>query len=297
MTDTTYTPRFPVPKGACDCHYHIFGPATRFPPNPEIQHLMPDALAADNAKMRARVGIERMVLVQVGGYYLDNQPMLEVLEAEGEKARGIAAYDPNIESDEVESLNAAGVCGMRVSPGRDLSEERMAEVWGIVTRLARLFEPVGWHIQFWLSGHMRDAMLPRLKDVTVPVVIDHLGLFRPERTPGHEGYDAFLRAMESANTWTKMSGADRVTRDGNYENAIPIMEDLIGIAPDRLVWGTDWPHTPERPPLAEGEEPMTVAYADVNENKCISVLADACPDEATFKAILVDNPARLYGFE
>ncbi|MEC7302298.1 MAG: hypothetical protein VXV97_07000, partial [Pseudomonadota bacterium] len=73
MTDTTYTPRFPVPKGACDCHYHIFGPATRFPPNPEIQHLMPDALAADNAKMRARVGIERMVLVQVGGYYLDNQ--------------------------------------------------------------------------------------------------------------------------------------------------------------------------------------------------------------------------------
>ena len=139
MTDTTYTPRFPVPKGACDCHYHIFGPATRFPPNPEIQHLMPDALAADNAKMRSRVGIERMVLVQVGGYYLDNQPMLEVLEAEGEKARGIAAYDPNIEADEVESLNAAGVCGMRVSPGRDLSEERMAEVWGIVTRLARLF--------------------------------------------------------------------------------------------------------------------------------------------------------------
>ena len=78
MTDTTYTPRFPVPKGACDCHYHIFGPATRFPPNPEIQHLMPDALAADNAEMRARVGIERMVLVQVGGYYLDNQPMLEL---------------------------------------------------------------------------------------------------------------------------------------------------------------------------------------------------------------------------
>ncbi|MBG06526.1 MAG: hypothetical protein CMM59_20900 [Rhodospirillaceae bacterium] len=297
MTDTTYTPRFPVPKGACDCHYHVFGPAARYAPKPEIRHLMPDALAVDHAAMRARVGLERMVLVQVGGYYPDNQPMLEVLAAEGDKMRGVAAYDPAIEADEIASLNAAGARGMRVSPGRDLSDDRLDEVWSIVMRLAKLFEPVGWHIQFLLSGHMRDALLPRLKDVPVPVVIDHLGLFRPERTDGHKGYEAFLKAMESANTWTKVSGADRVTRDGNYENAIPIMRDLIAVAPERLVWGTDWPHTPERPPLADGEGPVTLAYTDVDENKCISVLADACPDEATFKAILVDNPARLYGFE
>ena len=296
MSETTYTPRFPVPRGACDCHYHIFGPNTRYAPKPEVRHLMVDALAKDHAMMRARVGLERMVLVQVGGYYPDNQPMLEVLAAEGDKVRGIAAYDPGIEAEEVARLNLSGVRGMRVSPGRELSDERMVEVWDIVIRLAKLFEPFGWHIQFLLSGHMRDALLPRLKDLPVPAVIDHLGLFRPERTVGHKGYDAFLRAMESENTWTKVSGADRVTRNGNYENAVPIMQDLIGVAPDRLVWGTDWPHTPERPPLPDGQARVTLPYSDVNENKCISVLSDACRDEATFKAILVANPARLYGF-
>ena len=296
MSEMTCIPRFPVPSGACDCHYHIFGPAARYAPRPEIRHLMMDALAKDHAAMRARVGLERMVLVQVGGYYPDNQPMLEVLAAEGNKVRGIAAYDPGIEAEEVASLNTSGVRGMRISPGRELSDERMGEVWGIVMRLAKLFEPVGWHIQFLLSGHMRDALLPRLKDLPVPAVIDHLGLFRPERTVGHKGYDAFLRAMESKNTWAKVSGADRVTRNGNYENAVPIMQDLIGVAPDRLVWGTDWPHTPERPPLAEGKVRVTLPYTDVNENKCISVLSDACQDEATFKSILVANPARLYGF-
>ena len=296
MTETTYTPRFPVPAGACDCHYHIFGPAATFPPKPGIQHLMPDALAADHAAMRAWVGLERMVLVQVGGYYPDNQPMLDVLAAEGEIARGVAAYDPNVTAEEVADLNAAGARGMRVSPGRELSNERMDEVWGIVTRLASLFEPVGWHIQFLLSGHMRDALLPRLTDLPVPVVIDHLGLFRPERIDGHKGFEALLHLLESDNAWLKVSGADRVTRDGRYEDAIPLMQQYIAVAPDRLVWGTDWPHTPERPALAEGEGPVTLPYQDVDERKCLAVLADACPDAETFKAILTDNPARLYRF-
>ncbi len=296
MTESTYTPHFPVPAGACDCHYHIFGPAAKFPPKSDIRRLMPDALAADHAAMRASVGLERMVLVQVGGYYQDNQPMLDVLAEEGDIARGIAAFDPDVTAEEIAELNAAGARGMRVSPGRDLSEDRMNDVWRIVTRLASLFEPVGWHIQFLLTGHMRDALLLRLAELPVPVVVDHLGLFRPERVGGHKGFEALLRLLESDNAWLKVSGADRVTRDGRYEDAIPLMQQYIAVAPDRLVWGTDWPHTPERPPLADGEGPVTLPYQDVDERKCLAVLADACPDAATFKAILADNPARLYRF-
>ena len=149
-------------------------------------------------------------------------------------------------------MNAAGARGMRVSPRRKLSDDRINEFWRIVTRLASLFEPVGWHIQFLLSDHMLDALLPRLADLPVPVVIDHLGLFRPERVVGHKGFEALLRLLESDNPWLKVSGADRVTRDGRYEDAIPLVQQYIAIAPDRLVWGTDWPHTPERPPLADG---------------------------------------------
>ena len=105
-----------------------------------------------------------------------------------------------------------------------------------------------------------------------------------------------LRLLESDNAWVKMSGADRITRDGRYEDAIPVMQQLIAAAPDRMVWGTDWPHTGERPPLAEGEGPVTVPYVDVDENKCMTVLAEACPNADAFKAILADNPARLYGY-
>lgn len=296
MSASEFTPRFAVPKGACDCHYHIFGPGEDYPPTEGTTHLMPNALMADNAAMRERIGIERMVLVQPGGYYPNNYPMLDVLAAEGDKARGIAAYDPFIVDVEIERMHEQGVRGMRMSPGREVDEERIQVVWGHIMSLAPRFEPMGWHIQFLLSGHMRDMLLPMLKDAPVPVVIDHLGLFRPERIDGHAGFEALLELMQHDHVWMKVSGADRVTRDGKFEDALPVMKALIDAAPDRCVWGTDWPHTGERPPLPEGEETMVVPYGEVDENRCMAVLADACPDEATFKKVLVDNPARLYGY-
>ncbi len=295
MPQSAYSPRFPVPKGACDCHYHIFGPGDGYPPKKGTVHLMPDALPEDHAAMRARVGLERMVLVQPGGYYTNNQPMLDVLAAEGDKARGIAALDPFITDQEIEELSAAGVCGMRVGSVRDM--DQLEAIWGRIMSLATRFEPHGWHLQLLLSGHMRDALLPRLVDVPVPVVIDHLGLFRPDRIDGHEGFAAFLKALESDNIWVKVSGADRVTRDGKFDDALPVMKALIEAAPDRMVWGTDWPHTGERPPHNDGDPPVEVPYGEVDENHCIAVLADACPDAETFSAILADNPARLYGFQ
>ena len=108
--------------------------------------------------------------------------------------------------------------------------------------------------------------------------------------------EALLELLQYDHVWVKVSGADRVTRDGRFEDAIPVMQQLIAAAPDRCVWGTDWPHTGEREPIPEGVETVTVPYGEVDELKCLSVLADACPDAATFQAILSDNPARLYGF-
>jgi len=296
MSQEEFTPRFNVPAGACDCHYHIFGPHEDYPPSVGTRHLMPDALWEDYTAMRKQVGIERMVLVQPGGYYSNNYPMLDILAKEGDAARGIAAYDPFISKVEVERLAKKGVRGMRMSPGRDFDNERIQVVWSHIISLARLFEPQGWHIQLLLSGHMRDRLLPMLVDVPVPVVIDHLGLFRPERIDGHAGFEALLKLLQNGHVWLKVSGADRVTRDGKFEDAIPVMKALIEAAPDRMVWGTDWPHTGERQPIPEAQETMTVPYGDVDERKCLAVLADACPDEETFQAILADNPARLYEF-
>ena len=160
----------------------------------------------------------------------------------------------------------------------------MNDVWRIVTRLASLFEPVGWHIQFLLTGHMRDALLLRLAELPVPVVVDHLGLFRPERVDGHKGFEALLRLLESDNAWLKVSGADRVTRDGRYEDAIPLMQQYIAVAPDRLVWGTDWPHPNKY---------------DVNPNDgdLFDAFCQWVDDPGLRRQILVDNPARLYPFD
>ena len=291
-----FKPRFAVARGACDCHYHIFGPHDDYPPSKGIQHLMPDALPADHAQMRERTGIERMVLVQPGGYYPNNYPMLDILAVEGDAARGIAAYDPLIADVEIERLAEQGVRGMRMSPGRNVDDERIQVVWDNIMSLAPRFEPQGWHIQFLLSGKMRDRLLPMLADVTVPVVIDHLGLFRPERINGHAGFEALLKLLQHNHVWVKVSGADRVTRHGKFEDALPVMKALIEAAPDRMVWGTDWPHTGERFPIPDDAETVTVPYGEVDERKCLAVLAEACPDEATFKAILTENPARLYGF-
>jgi predicted TIM-barrel fold metal-dependent hydrolase len=294
MPDSNDTPRFPMPKGACDCHFHILGPKDIYPPKAGTVFLMPDALPSNHAAMRARTGLERMVLVQHGGYYGHNQPMLDVLAAEGDIARGVATFDPEIADEEIAQLNDAGVRGMRIHSARDMS--KLEEVWGQISSLAKRFVSHGWHIQLLLSGHMRDALLPRLADLPVPVVIDHLGLFRPDRIEGHEGFAAFLKLLECEHIWVKVSGADRVTRNGAFEDALPVMRELINTAPDRMVWGTDWPHTSERPPHKKGDPPIVVPYGDVDENRCLAVLADACPDAETFNNILTHNPARLYGF-
>ncbi len=209
MPGATTSPRFPVPAGACDCHFHIFGPAALYPPSPGTQHLMPDALPDAHAAMRARVGLERMVLVQVGGYYLDNQPMMDVLAAEGHKARGIAAYQPDISAEEIAQLAGAGVRGMRVSPGRDVNPARLAEVRELLASLGARFAPFGWHIQLLLSGHMRDALLPHLAELPVPVVIDHLGLFRPERIAQDEGLDTRRTGHPDPGTEARRRGNTR----------------------------------------------------------------------------------------
>ena len=158
MSPSDTSPRFPVPKGACDCHYHIFGPRGDYPPKEGTVHLMPDALPEDHAAMRARVGLERMVLVQPGSYYSNNYPMLDVLAAEGDKARGIAAYDPFIVDVEVEQLHEQGVRGMRMSPGRNVDEERIQVVWGHIMSLAPRFEPFGW-------AHSVPALRPSARHV------------------------------------------------------------------------------------------------------------------------------------
>ena len=266
MSQEEFTPRFAVPAGACDCHYHIFGPHEDYPPSEGTTHLMPDALRADHAAMRERTGIERRVLVQPGGYYPNNYPMLDILAEEGDAARGIAAYDQFIADAELPPLHEAGVRGMRMSPGRYVDDERIQVVWDHIMSLALRIEPPGWHLQ------------------TLVVVLFSLG------------FEALLKLLEHDHVWVKVSGADRVTRDGKFEDAIPVMKALIEAAPNRMVWGTDWPHTGERGPIPEGEDTVTVPYGDVDERKCLAVLADACPDEATFQAILADNPARLYGF-
>ncbi|MFC1886083.1 amidohydrolase family protein [Thermodesulfobacteriota bacterium] len=295
LTEHVDTPRFPVPKGACDCHFHLYGPVDKYPHRSGRAHLQPDALATDLHTMHKRIGIERMILVHPGGYYADNQRLYDFLAETAPQSRGVAIFDPDISDAEFDRLDAVGVRGMRITPGNHPAD--IDDVIATTTKLAKRFAPRGWHLQFVLQGHLRNEIFPLLADLPVNVVIDHLGLIRPERREGHPGWEGLLKLVENENIWVKTSGADRITRNGRFEDALPVMKALIRAAPKRMVWGTDWPHVNDRPPKADGSNPIVVPYLDVDETRLINVLAMACPDAETFSSILANNPARLYGFE
>jgi len=289
-------PRFPVPPLACDCHFHVFGPPDRHPWPPHLAVAFPDATLAGHLAMQARTGLERMVFVQPSHYGTDNRCLLDALAAAGDRARGVVTVAPEVADAELDSMHALGVRGMRVNAGTG-ETDGLPGVLATVEALAPRFAARGWHFQFIVHGRLRDALLPRLADLPVPVVIDHMGLFRVERAADSPGFGALLRLLEGGRCWVKLSGANRITRAGAVEAALPVMRALIEARPDRMVWGSDWPHTDARVPPATDGTPVVLPYLDVDENRLLAVLADACPDEATFRRILADNPARLYDFD
>lgn len=275
-----------LPQGACDCHCHVFGPAARFP------YAEPRSYTPDDAPLEAylalldRLGFDRGVLVQPSAYGRDNRAMLDALTREPRRLRGVAVGGKELDATILNRWHACGVRALRVNEfrrnGKPYYENgvRLEDVKHLLPAMADL----GWHLQLWIDTRDLPDLAPALAQVPVSVVVDHMGRMEHHHGIDHPGFQALLRGVGEGFLWSKLSGAYRLgATPPDYAEARPFHEALVRTNPDNLVWGSDWPH-----PRPEGPVPDAARLA--------RLFLDWTPKESDRHAILVDNPARLYGF-
>lgn len=282
-----------MPEHATDCHMHVIGPFARYPLAAERAYNVPEAPLEAHERMKRRVGLERTVLVQASGHGHDNRAMLAALAELGERGRGVAVVDPGTPASELQRLHELGVRGVRLNL-QSLPSRYGSDHARLVGEFERLLAPRGWHLQVFANGATLERLEPVLERCRVSVVIDHMGL--PDAAAGIEqpGFQAVLRLMRKDHVWVKLAGADRITRSsGRLRDAIAFMQALAAVAPQRLVWGSDWPHIG----FHSGEQvrgDAVLPYRNVDVRELLGVLFEAIPDAQAIGAILAGNPARLY---
>jgi 2-pyrone-4,6-dicarboxylate lactonase len=272
---------FAPPPHACDAHCHLFGPAARFSFSPDRSYTPPDAGIDDFERLQARLGLSRAVFVQASCHGTDNRAMVDALRRGAGSYAGVAMVDDSFTDDDLSELHAAGVRGTRFNFVAHLGgAPDLDGFWRIVGRVVRL----GWHLVLHFDAQDLPAYAEMLDRIPCPYVIDHMA--RVDATAGLDQppFQALLRLLRDERCWVKISGAERLTADGAppYADVVPFARALVAAAPDRVLWGTDWPHPNVRHMPDDGD--------------LVDLLADFAPDEVTRHRILVDNPARLYDF-
>ena len=271
-------PRVRFPPQACDCHAHIFVPEAKLLPK---THFVPHAnLLSDYIRMLRVIGCERAVLVQPSVYGTDNTAIARALQSGVFEMRGVAVVAADVSDRELEHLHAAGFRGVRINtasatPGLKL--EHAAD-------LARRIKPLGWHLQFFVNFRDMPAMADQLAKLPIDIVIDHFARISTADGLDAPPFQALLRLLRQGHCWAKLMGPYFISDAFPlYPDIVPYARAIIEAAPDRVVWGSDWPH-----PSAREKMPDDGDLADM--------LLDWAPDEAQRRKILVDNPQRLYGF-
>ena len=271
-----------LPPLACDSHMHIFD--TRFAPSPHWKRTPPDAPVAAYRLLQQRLGTQRTVVVTPSTYGTDNACTLDALDQFGDSARGVAVVAHDVGDAELDRLHARRVRGLRVNfvTPQSWGETTLGMLTTLARKVARL---EGWHIQVFMHPEQIVALESVLAALPVPLVVDHLGRIDPAEGSAATAYGALRRLLDAGNTWVKLSGAYmRSTVHGpSYADTLPLGRALVQAAPERLVWGSDWPHTTEAP-------------GTVNDADLVDLLHAWAGSDAAMDRILVDNPARLYGF-
>jgi 2-pyrone-4,6-dicarboxylate lactonase len=273
-------PRFAVPEGAVDAHCHVFGPASRFPFAPERKYTPDDAPAEKLFALRDFLGFSRNVIVQATCHGKDNSALIDALRTAGGKARGIACVGPEVTVDALRDMDKAGVRGVRFNFLKRLVDATPKETFlSIVEKVA----PLGWHIVVYFEAAELEGLTPFLKSLPTTIVVDHMG--RPDVAKGvdHPDFQRFLSLLqENDNIWVKVSCPERLSVAGPpYDDVVPFAKTLVERFPDRVLWGTDWPH-----PNMETHIP--------DDGHLVDVIPRIAVTPALQRALLIDNPLRLY---
>ena len=275
-----HRPRTTLPAGATDCHAHVFGPQARFPYIPDAAYIPPDQPVDDYVRMLKAIGCSRAVLVQPSVYGTNHAAMLEAMRSGKFDFRGVAVVSPTVSQRELEDLHIAGFRGIRINA----ASKNAGLPLEAAPRLADRIKPLGWHLQFYVNVPGLKDIEDTLTKLPVNVVIDHFGSIRCSDGLQSPGFQKLLRLLRHEHVWTKLSGPYHLSKQSPLApDVAPFAQKMAQIAPDRLLWGTDWPHP-------------TAAWIP-NDGDLADMLLDWLPDEATRTKVLVANPAKLYGFK
>jgi 2-pyrone-4,6-dicarboxylate lactonase len=271
-------PKYAPPPGACDGHCHIFGPAARFPYEPKRTYTPVDAPKEKLAALHRHLGLSRAILVQASCHGTDNSAMLDAIAGSKGAWRGVAMVTKDVTDKELARLHDGGVRGVRFNFVAHLGgAPDLKAVESVVGRIV----PLGWHLQVHLDAADIDTYRDFLLRLNVPFIVDHMGRVEAGHGLDQKPFRLMLELMRNERAWVKVSGPERVSSAGRpFHDAIPFARALIEAAPDRVLWGTDFPHP-------------NVKWMP-NDGELVDLFARTCDDEALRRKILVDNPTTLY---
>jgi len=286
--------KFDLPVNACDCHTHIFDPV-QFPYSLGRTYTPEAALPEEMLALHRALHVDRVVIVTPSVYATDNSATLFGMKARGGSARGVAVIDERTEESDLDTIAKAGVRGIRfnlVTTGQiDLAAARRRVAWA-----SHRIKPRNWHVQIYARLGVISSLKGAIQGSAIPVVFDHFGGSQAELGIEQPGFSDLVELVGSGKAYVKLSGAYRASKRGpDYPDLVPLARALIAANEERILWGTDWPHPGTTPPPG-GQRSDVTPLLQIDDGRLLNQLAVWAPDPAVRQKILVDNPARLYGF-
>jgi predicted TIM-barrel fold metal-dependent hydrolase len=286
---------FELPAGAVDCHTHIHGDPEKFPMFSGRVYTPESASPEEMAALHKALGIPRVVIVTPSVYGTDNSATLFGIKARGGDARGVAVIDDKTTESELDAMHTAGIRGIRINLATGGNNDPSIARQRVQSAIDRI-KARGWHLQMYTNL----PVIPAIKDLAatspVPLVFDHFGGAQAALSVEQPGFADLVELVKSGKVYVKISGAYRASALGpDYSDVVPLAKALISANPDRIVWGTDWPHPDSVTPAGKKPTDLT-PLLQIDDGRLLNQLAVWAPDAATRKKILLDNPVRLYGF-
>jgi 2-pyrone-4,6-dicarboxylate lactonase len=276
--ETLSRPTFDVPVGAWDVHVHIFGPEQKYPHVAEPHYTLPDGNLSQYRRLMPVIGVQRFAIVQPSFYGTDNSCLLDTLGETGAVARGVVMIDTDIADSELQRFHDQGVRAVRLDLFKR-AQLPLAQVQSYILEIEARVKPLGWHLQFYAPGYIVRDLIGFFRTLRIDFVIDHMGYMLEEDGLKSHDFAALLNLLDTGHCYLKLSGAYRIAKNRGYEFVEPVAKAIVDRAPERAVWGSDWPH---------------ISYSDRDTGELVSLLERWAPTAAVREKILVDNPNRLF---